>query len=82
MNKETFIVVTHSDGDVNLHYMDSQGLQKRLAENYYGEDIRFVGLDMLLNKSDPNYWGENTVLVIKGAPVVPKAVTQVTHYEF
>lgn len=76
-----YIVVTQSDGDVNFDYLDKHTLQKRLNEFYWGDQPRCLTPEEAKRFSDPNYWPENAILIIKGNVTVPIAKETITVYE-
>ena len=84
---ESYFVITNSDGDTSIEAITRQELKSRLAaeegENgncYYGKPV-FKGV-LPYNDSDPSYWGENEILIIKGHIVVPEPETVVETYKF
>jgi hypothetical protein len=72
------IVITASDGDVRIEKMPEATLLSRLEEQHYGAYPIF--LDEVNAASDPNYWSEGSVLVIKGDIAKPRAIQHVTRY--
>ena len=66
---ETYFVITNSDGDTSIDKLTSEELKTRLDAEYYGNRVKFLDV---LPDHDPNYWGEDSVLIIKGEIFTPK----------
>jgi hypothetical protein len=73
----SYITIHNGEGDTIVNHLSKGELLKRLKENYWGEDIKFLGN---LPNGDTNYWGCN-LLIIKGEIVTPKAVEKVVEYD-
>ena len=75
--KETYFIISNSDGDTHVEAIDKETLLERIEEGYYGKGREV--LTELPNDSDTNYWGE-ALLIIKGKMVCPKAEQVITKY--
>lgn len=76
--KETYFVISNSDGDTTVRAISKQQLLKNIEEGDYGENANEI-LSFIPENTDTNYWGRG-VLIIKGTIVVPKAEQVVTKY--
>lgn len=74
-----FIIHNSEDGEVSVHQMDAEELQKKLKEDYWGTGKKFI-LPNDIFDCDPNYWG-GKLLIIKGEIIVPKAKQTIIEYE-
>jgi len=74
--KETYFVISNSDGDTTVTEFTKEQLLKAIQENYWGERPPFAGLP---KDEDTNYWGDN-ILIIKGKVVCPVPEQVVTKY--
>ncbi|RPI80902.1 MAG: hypothetical protein EHM34_09385 [Nitrosopumilales archaeon] len=70
---EIYYVIQNSDGDTTVRTCTKEEILKEINEGEIG-DV----LTQILN-SDTNYWGES-VLIIKGRMVAPKAEKVITKY--
>ena len=83
--EEQYFVITQSDGDVNIDAITRSELEQRLRKDedgdcYYGSNIVFK--KNILEHGVPSYWGDRSVLIIKGKIVVPEPVSVVETYKF
>lgn len=76
--KETYYIISNSDGDTTVEQVDKETLLKRIEENYYGSHKGI--LEKIPTNNDTNYWGEN-ILIIKGKIVTPTPEQVVTKYD-
>jgi hypothetical protein len=72
------IVITAGLEDVRIEKMPESTLLSRLEDNYYGQNPIF--LNETNAATDPNYWSEGSILVIKGEITPPRAIQHVTKY--
>jgi hypothetical protein len=75
--KETYFVISNSDGDTHVEELTKEKLLERIEEGYYGSGRGI--LKKIPENTDTNYWGEN-ILIIKGQIVAPTAEEVVTKY--
>ena len=68
-----FVMSCDADGTA-IWSMTKESLLKYLDE-FSGEILSTIP------NSDPNYWGENKIVIIKGEIIIPKPVEVVTRYE-
>jgi hypothetical protein len=78
--KKFFKIEVNEDGEVQIRgYVHREDLLKELDERYEsGEDLKFKSF---LDKKDPQYWGDEKILIIQGDIVVPKAKNVVTKFD-
>lgn len=62
-------VIYNSEGDVRVSSLTDEELDKRIAEEYWGD----VGVLTHVPTHDTNYWGDN-ILIIRGEVVDMSAV--------
>lgn len=73
-----YIVIDTSPDGIYIQAFTQAELTKRLNEgDWVGREWR----DSIPSDIDPNYWGKESLIVIKGEVIVPKAVQHVTEYE-
>lgn len=73
----SYFTIRNSDGDTRVDEWTKEELEERLEEGYWG---KVTHPDKLPENSDTNYWG-NSVLIIRGEVVSPKAVKTVIKLE-
>lgn len=71
----TYFVVKGSEDGTNIAVLDDERQLKTYLEDCGVKRFRD-------EMSDPNYWPEDTALIIKGEIIVPKPKTIVTEWEF
>ncbi len=78
-NQESYFVITVSeDGDVRITKWDKAKLEKALTDKDWGE----IEMRTDLSEKDPQYWGEERMLIIiKGHIVLPQATQVVEEYK-
>lgn len=79
MEEEKYYVISTSADGIYVHEMTKEHLLKELGEDASGFDPHDV-LDEIPSDADPDYWGDS-LLIIKGKVVSPKAVTAVTSWD-
>lgn len=77
--EETYYVIRTSCDGIYVNVMSKEMLLKEFGEEGSGYSAEQV-LDEMPPDVDPNYWGES-LLIIKGKVVSPKAVETVTHWD-
>lgn len=77
-----YFVIFNSDGDTTITPYSKEDLERDLNDQAWGADVTFVeelgtlkGYDL-----DTNYWGESTVLIIKGEITLPNEKKVVTNF--
>jgi hypothetical protein len=77
------VIQTTGDGDIRINKYSKDELTKFINDEEEGDfdTADFVTDKRLEKESDPIYWGENSILIIKGELVVPKPVKIVEQYE-
>ena len=70
-------IISNSDGDTSIRAVSEEEFLSELNDGDY-PSVAF--LDLIEGSTDPNYWPEGTLLVIKGEVVVPKPKTVVKQY--
>jgi len=80
MKDETYFVISNSDGDTTIGEYTKSELLKLLEAKDFGNVFPFTRFPQFPENPDPNYWGDN-ILIIKGKVVSPKPVETVTKYE-
>lgn len=74
-----YFVITNSDGDTQIERLTGAQLRERLAQSYWGEaEPRFY--DTVFDRTDPAYWNDGTLLIIRGDVFVPQAVQRTTEW--
>ena len=76
----SYFLIKNDEGDTIVTKIDPEKFLKELKDGDWGEDLHV--LDFLPSNTDTNYWGKNTVLIIKGEVVRPKPIEVATKYEF
>ena len=80
MSDEKYIVISPGEDGATIEQLSKSVLLERIDEKYYG-DIDFkTSLSPNIEDIDPNYWGDE-ILIIKGEIVVPQPVKTVTAFE-
>lgn len=74
--KESYHVISTSEDGVSVYALSKEDLEKRLAEQYWGDKKI---LNELPSERDPGYWG-SCIVIIKGSVVVPQPVKVVEEY--
>ena len=75
-----YFVISNNGGDTSVHFHTKDQLQEALDQEDWGDNVQF--LDEMPTNADTNYWGgDNSLMIIKGSIIVPKAVSRVTEYE-
>jgi len=75
-----YFKITNYDGDPSVQMYSEKQLLEEI--NQEGFEPKFVTREDLEKNSDPNYWGEYAVLIIKGEVVVPQEKQKVTEWTF
>jgi len=73
-----YFIITNSDGDTTVTPYTHKELVDELNDGEWGDSYTF--LDSMPTEKDTNYWGEGTVLIIKGAIVSPEEEAVITKY--
>lgn len=74
-----FVLYVSEDGDVSLTQYESDALEARLNEHYWGEDVRILGW-VPTTHQDLLEGNGHTLTIIKGEIIVPKEHTVVTEF--
>jgi hypothetical protein len=76
MNDEDYFLITAYNGRARVYKLTKEALLERLNDPEEGPT------DFLsdITNDNPNYWGES-VVIIKGEIVTPRAVERVVKYE-
>lgn len=81
--KEQYFVICNGDGDTSIDMMSKKELLVRLKpeedEDEYFCDYGKVGFLENIKNDDPNYWGDN-ILIIKGKIIIPKVKEKIICY--
>ena len=75
--RNTYFIIYNSDGETRVNVLTKEELTKRLNEEYYGDDVEFLGK---IDENDTNYWGD-AILIINGEIITPKPVEAFKGYE-
>jgi len=77
-----YIISQSGDGDIFINELTSQQMQKEMNRWVVGDCMPAIHTpESFEGNQDPMYWGENTILIIKGEIVVPKATEKITKLE-
>jgi hypothetical protein len=74
-----YFVINNSGGDTTVTQYTHAELLDELNGGDWGSCYTF--LDSIPTQNDTNYWGEGTVLIIKGAIVTPEEEKSITEYK-
>jgi len=77
--KTYFLIYGSEDGTQILEYEDEEKLKAALLDHGFTEFRATFGKDY--RERDPNYWGEDNCLIIKGEIIVPKPKKVVQDWE-
>lgn len=82
MNHQSYFILTSGEDGISISMVSEAELKKSLNRNEYGDKVKFLDH---IPEIDKGCWyqdeDEETILIIKGAIVVPKPVKKVTEYE-
>lgn len=76
---DQYVVITSSDDGAWVEQISGTELQKRLNEQYYGDNPRFQ--EACPAENHTSYWVEDTIIILRALFVVPKAVQVMKEYE-
>ena len=78
-----YFKITCNDGDPKIRVYSEERLLKEINRDLLeGYQPEFVTQELLEKQSDPNYWVEGAVLIIKGEVAVPQEKQKVTEWIF
>jgi len=71
-----YYMISANDGDIDVVELDKDDIAKAMADAL-DDDVTFLSSVPI---PDPQYWPDNSSLIIKGEIVVPKPKTTITEY--
>lgn len=74
-----FVIDASEDGEVTVTCYSKDELEKALASHVWGENPEFI--TEISKWSDPSNWGGGRLMIFRGPPVAPVAVTTVTEFK-
>ena len=79
-----YIIEINEDGEVRVSENTAEDMKKLLNSDPddWDAEIDAEACNIAMPKeSDPQYWGDNRILIIKGKIVAPEVVTRIVSYE-
>lgn len=68
MTTQKYVVIQNSDGETSVSFYTKEQLLEHLNNDYWGSTPQFFTSPP---KEDPDYWGEDGLLILKAGVVVP-----------